>query len=138
VTRRCLKFYSVGGLGILVQLAALELMTAAFHLHYMLATALAVEAAILHNYLWHERFTWVDRPQPKPLPRFFKFNLTTGALSILGNVAAMRILVSLWKLNYVLANAITITACSIGTFLVSDRLVFQGAGTREGNSLSRP
>src|SRR3954452_11942035 len=101
-------------------------MTSAFHLNYMLATALAVEAAIIHNYLWHERFTWADRPERKSLLRFLKFNLTTGALSILGNVVIMGILVTAWKMNYLLANAVTITACSIGNFLVSDRLVFQG------------
>ena len=138
MTTRCLKFYAVGFLGILVQLAVLQCMTATLHIHYMVATALAVEAAIIHNYAWHERFTWSDRRSPKTLTRFLKFNLTTGALSILGNVAAMRILVALWKLNYVLANAITITVCSIGTFLVSDRVVFDRDKRKEGISLSSP
>ena len=122
---RCIKFYAVGGLGIVVQLAALEILTAALHLHYLLATALAVEAAIIHNYFWHERFTWADRPDPRTLLRFVKFNLTTGAMSILANVALMRILLSFWKVSYLLANAVTITACSVVNFLVSDRVVFQ-------------
>jgi putative flippase GtrA len=125
VGTRCLKFYAVGGLGIIVQLAALEILTAALHLNYLLATALAVEAAIVHNYVWHERFTWADRSDPRTMSRFLKFNLTTGAMSILANVAIMRLLLSFWKVNYLLANVITITACSVVNFLVSDRVVFK-------------
>jgi putative flippase GtrA len=138
---RCMKFYAVGGLGILVQLAALQMMTAAFHFNYMLATALAVEAAIVHNYLWHDRFTWADRRDSRTLSRFLKFNLTSGVLSILANVAIMRILLTLWNLNYLLANLVTITACSVVNFLVSDRVVFQ-RGKQDtvagGISLSSP
>jgi putative flippase GtrA len=135
-----MKFYAVGGLGIVVQLSGLEILTAALHLQYMVATALAVEAAILHNYVWHERFTWADRPDPRTLSRFLKFNVTTGAMSIVANVGVMRMLLSLWKMNYLLANAITITAWSMINFVVSDRVVFhrgkQNCG--EGISLSSP
>ena len=49
---RWLKFNAVGVLGAGVQLCVL----AALHrwgVHYLLATALAVESAVLHNYLWH-------------------------------------------------------------------------------------
>lgn len=58
---RWLKFNAVGGLGIGVQLATLALLETALHLGYLPATALAVETAVLHNYLWHERYTWADR-----------------------------------------------------------------------------
>ena len=30
--------------------------------HYLVATAIGVEAAILTNFLWHDRWTWRDRP----------------------------------------------------------------------------
>ncbi len=125
---RWLKFNAVGGMGIAVQLAALAVLKTGLHLDYLLATALAVETAVVHNFLWHERFTWVDRASTTfraALLRFVRFNLTTGAFSILGNLLLMRLFVGGAHLNYVLANLLTIATCSIVNFLVSDRLVFQ-------------
>ena len=89
------------------------------------ATALAVEAAIIHNYFWHERFTWVDRTTGDSWMRFLKFNLTTGMFSIVGNVVLMRCFVAGLHMNYVLANVLTIATCSAVNFLVSDLIVFE-------------
>lgn len=130
VVFRWLKFNAVGAIGIGVQLAALAAFKSGLHLHYLVATALAVEAAVVHNFLWHERFTWADRPVGRGFMRFLKFNLTTGAFSILGNLALMKLLVGLAQMNYMAANMVTIAACSLVNFLVSDRFVFQGSGNK--------
>lgn len=124
---RWLKFNAVGAGGIVVQLLALALLKSGLRLDYLLATALAVEAAVVHNYFWHERFTWADRTTGSSWVRFAKFNLTTGLLSILGNVLVMRVLVGGIHLNYFVANMLTIATCSIVNFLVSDRFVFEGS-----------
>lgn len=124
---RWAKFNLVGGIGIGVQLAALAFLRSGFHLDYLLATALAVESAVIHNFLWHERFTWRDRPSVHArhsLARFARFNLTNGAVSILGNLAIMRALVGGMRVNYVIANLAAVTVCSLANFLLSDRLVF--------------
>ncbi len=120
---RWLKFNLVGGIGIAVQLLALIVLKAGLHMNYLAATALAVETAVIHNFLWHEHFTWADRAGAG-IPRFLKFNLTTGLFSIGGNLALMKLLVDLGRMNYLLANGITITACSVVNFLVSDGFVF--------------
>lgn len=52
---RWLKFNAVGGVGINVQLAVLLVLNSGFHMSYLPATAFAVEMAVLHNFLWHER-----------------------------------------------------------------------------------
>jgi putative flippase GtrA len=122
---RWLKFNAVGAGGIAVQLVTLALLKSALHLDYLTATALAVEAAVIHNYLWHERFTWADRTAGNSWARFAKFNLTTGVFSIVGNVLVMRLLVSGAGLNYFVANILTIATCSIANFLVSDWFVFE-------------
>lgn len=127
---RWLKFNAVGAIGIGVQLAALTILTTGLHANYLLATALSVEAAIVHNFLWHERFTWADRSRIGPaesLRRFMKFNLTTGLFSIVGNVVAMRFLVGAAHIHYLVANMLTIALCSILNFVVSDRFVFSSA-----------
>ncbi len=125
---RWLKFNFVGGIGIVVQLAALALLRSVLHLNYLLATALAVETAVIHNFLWHERFTWKDRPSAhrlQSLARFAKFNATNGAISILGNLLIMRALVGQFKMNYMIANLIAVTICSLINFLLSDWVVFE-------------
>jgi putative flippase GtrA len=47
---RWVKFNAVGGIGILVQLGTLTLLRSGLGVNYLLATALAVEAAVLHNF----------------------------------------------------------------------------------------
>lgn len=126
---RWFKFNLVGGIGVVVQFAALFLLKGLFGFNYLFATAIAVEAAVVHNFVWHEQFTWADRITPScgpSLVRFVRFNLTTGAVSILGNLALMRVMVGQGHLNYLLANAIAIALCSVANFLVSEQWVFQG------------
>ena len=131
---RWLKFNFVGGIGIGVQFAALFILKTVLGLDYLFATAFAVEAAVVHNFIWHEQFTWADRitrdrVQPswqQSLARFVRFNLTTGAVSIVGNLALMRVMVGAGHMNYVVANAVAIALCSIANFLVSDEWVFEG------------
>ena len=128
LTLRWFKFNAVGGLGIGVQLAVLLGLKSGFHLSYLLATAVAVEAAVVHNFLWHERYTWVDRVRPswrKSLPRLLRFNLTNGAVSIGGNLALMKIMVGVGHVNYLAANAVAIVVCSVLNFLLSDAYVFE-------------
>jgi putative flippase GtrA len=124
---RWLKFNAVGALGIAVQLSVLFGLKSGFHLGYLPATALAVEAAVIHNFLWHERYTWADRVQPswrKSLPRLLRFNLTNGGVSILGNLVVMNGMVGLVHVNYLVANGIAIAVCSLLNFLVSEEWVF--------------
>ena len=88
---RWLKFNFVGALGIAVQMGSFALFFSALHVPYIPATALAVEAAVLHNFVWHERFTWKDRTSDAARPRdvamrLVRFHAGNGAVSILGNV----------------------------------------------------
>ncbi|MGA7565142.1 MAG: GtrA family protein [Terriglobales bacterium] len=122
-----LKFNAVGGIGIVVQLAALAIFRSWMRLDYLVATGMAVEIAVIHNFLWHERFTWADRPALRPvqsLVRLAKFNASNGAVSLAGNLALMRLLVGELKVNYVVANLFAIGACSVANFFLGDRFVF--------------
>ena len=95
---------------------------------YLVATFLAVEAAVLHNFIWHERWTWVERTRQKAggvIGRLFRFHLANGLISIAGNLVLMWLFVSRLHLHYFLANLIAIGTCSIVNFFASDRLVFR-------------
>jgi putative flippase GtrA len=125
--RRWCRFNLVGGIGIAVQLSLLYGLKSIFHLNYLLATALAVEAAVIHNFLWHERFTWMEHVRPswnKSAPRFLRFNLANGAISIGGNLALMKFMVGIGHMHYMVANTAAIGICSLVNFVVSDNYVF--------------
>jgi putative flippase GtrA len=124
---RGMKFYSVGAGGIVVQAAVLTLLVRAAEMHYLPATALAVEAAILHNCAWHIRWTWAERRlrRARDAARaLLRFNLTVGAVSIGGNLAFMRLLAGTAGIDPVVANLLSIACCSLVNFLVSDRFAF--------------
>lgn len=129
VARRWLKFNFVGAIGIGVQLAAFTLYNGAGGMNYMLATALAVETAVLHNFVWHERFTWRDLPRGRwrdSALRLLKFHAGNGAISILGNLALMRLFVGVLHIHpYVIANCMAIAICALANFAVSEWFVFR-------------
>ena len=124
---RWLKFNAVGAVGIGVQLAALALLKGVLGLGYLWATGLAVEIAVLHNFVWHERWTWKDRrvTLAQAAARLVRFNLTTGLLSIGSNLVLMRLLVGRLRLHYLAANLIAIGVTSIANFVASEYLVFR-------------
>lgn len=125
---RWLTFNAVGAAGMGVQLLALVALTDGWRLDYRLATALAVEVSILHNFAWHERWTWRDRCQTGGrLRRLAAFNAANGLLSIGGNVVLTTWLVVSLGIHYVVANIVAVAACSIVTFLANDRLVFRSS-----------
>lgn len=127
---RWFKFNLVGWLGVIVQLAALALFLA-LGAYYLLATALAVEVAILHNFVWHERFTWPDRaggPAAAVLRRLLRFNLTTGAVSLVGNVVLVRVFTGVFHIPAVTANVAAIVCLSLANFAVSHLFVFRARG----------
>jgi putative flippase GtrA len=130
---RWMKFNFVGAMGIVVQLVTLFLLKSVLNLNYLLATSLAVETAVIHNFIWHERFTWADRTKSdrmqtssarSSLTRCLRFNVANGAVSILGNLALMKLLVDFGHVNYLAANVIAIALCSLANFLVSEQWVF--------------
>ncbi|HZQ69974.1 MAG TPA: GtrA family protein [Terriglobales bacterium] len=125
---RLARFSVVGALGIAVQLAALRMLSGS-GIHYLAATALAVESAVLHNFFWHQRFTWLDRPgNAETIKRLIRFHLSNGAVSFFGNLLIMRGLVGVLQIPLVPANLLSIGACALINFLLGDRWVFAGTG----------
>ena len=77
--------------------------------------------------------TWRDRATPllrRLLTRFLRFQMANGAISLVGNLLAMRLLVGALHLPVLGANLGAISACAALNFVVSDRLVFVPADVR--------
>jgi len=127
-----IRFNVVGAGGFALQSGALFVLThTTLHVTYLVATALAVELAVLHNFVWHQRWTWKDRPagtMVESLRRLVKFNITNGLVSLVGNLAFMGILVGRLSLPIAGANLISVAACSICNFVLADRVAFDMSG----------
>jgi putative flippase GtrA len=122
---RWCRFNLVGALGMALQLALLAFFNRISGGHYLLATAVAVELTLLHNFVWHFRFTWLDRRDPSSISaRLFRFHLSNGIVSFAGNLALMRIFVRGLGLPIVPANFLAILVCSFANFVLSHCWVF--------------
>ena len=123
-----IRFNVVGVLGFALQTCVLFALTHSPHaIGYLAATAAAVELAVLNNCVWHQRWTWKDRPpatRGETLRRLLKFNITNGAVSITGNLVFMGLLVGRLGLPIVGANVLSVAACSICNFFLADRIAF--------------
>jgi putative flippase GtrA len=127
--RRFGAFAVVGAAGFAVQLLAVAALAWLAHWPAAAATAAAVEAAVLHNFFWHERWTWRDRGTDRSgrLQRLWRFHVANGVVSLAGNVAIATAAVSLLHLNPVVANVLAVGVMSAANFVVADRWVFASA-----------
>jgi dolichol-phosphate mannosyltransferase len=126
-----LKFNLVGVIGIAVQLSSLALFNRWLHGPYLLASAAALELTLLHNFVWHLHYTWRDSKHTRRSSTFtqlLRFHLSNGLVSLVGNLALMRLLVAHAHLPVLAANAISICCCSLANFFLSQNWVF--AATR--------
>lgn len=123
---RFARFNVVGVIGIGVQLVAIWALTA-IGVHYLPATALAVAAAVVHNFIWHRRWTWSDRVRHRggwvaQLTRFWAAN---GVVSLAGNLVVMTVLVGGFGAPPLAANAAAIVCCGLVNYWLGDRFVFR-------------
>lgn len=113
-----LRFNAVGIAGMVVQLALLAGLTRA-GVHYLVATAVAVEAALLHNFFWHVRWTWKGRQ-----PSLLRFHLANGLVSMISNLVWMKVFTGWMGVPAVPANLLAIIITSFVNFVLGDRWVF--------------
>jgi putative flippase GtrA len=119
------KFNLVGAIGMVVQLATLALLNRWMEGHYLFASAVAVEVTLIHNFTLHIRYTWRDRSDnSRRLDQLIRFHLSNGLVSMLGNLALMRVLVDGARMPVLAANGVAILCCSLVNFCLGDGWVF--------------
>jgi putative flippase GtrA len=122
---RWCRFNLVGAMGVMVQLGALAMLNRCLPGHYLLVTGVAVELAVLHNFLWHVRYTWADRcADGLWITKMVRFHLSNGFVSIAGNLTLMHVLVGQMHTPVVVANVVAIVCCGLVSFSLGERWVF--------------
>lgn len=123
---RLIAFATVAAGGLVLQLVTLAVLTMAVDWPYVPATAVAVEVAVLHNFWWHERWTWSDRrlPAVRGAQRLRRYHVTTAMTSIGGNLLLTAAFVELANVPVLAANIAAVGAMAAANFFVADRWVF--------------
>ena len=123
-----MRFNAVGLIGMIVQLEVVAIIVRILDGHYLIATALGVEVAVLHNFAWHQRWTWRDRPATSRRAtaiRLWRFHVLNGAVSLAGNLGLTAFFTGIVRLDAVVSNTIAIVGCSLVNFVASEAVVFQ-------------
>jgi dolichol-phosphate mannosyltransferase len=112
------RFGLVGVSGVAVNTGSLYVLHGLLGWPLIPASVLAVEAAIVNNFLWNDRWTFSARD--KTPYRFFRFNLVSlGGLAI--NTSVLALLVALTRAHYLVANLVAIGAAMAWNFAVNSR-----------------
>ena len=130
---RWAKFIGVGAMGMAVQLGSLAVLNHWLRPHYLVASAVALEITLVHNFVWHMRFTWRGREDRGSWQgQMMRHQMSSGMMSMVGNLVLMRVLVQGAHLPVVASNAIAILMCSLANFCLAEFWAF--AGQRAGGS----
>ena len=122
------RFSVVGFLGAALQLTLVFLLTKYVGVLTTAATLVAVEITILHNFMWHERFTWRNRGPKSPRQialRLWRFHAGNGLVSLAGNTIFIYFLVERLKAPVLPAAIGAIVLCSLANFWIADRWVYR-------------
>ena len=118
---RFVKFGLVGLSGVLVNEGLLWLLTENLGLYYLLSAAIAVETAIITNFILNDIWTFRDRRTPgniSLLGRGLKFNLVSlGGLGI--NIAILWTVTEVVGISYLISNLIGIAGATLWNYTIN-------------------
>ena len=124
---RWLKFNVVGVAGAAVQLGVLWLCAQVLGIHYLLSTILAVESALIHNFAWHQAWTWKGLPPEGSWRRLMRFHLANGFVSLGSNALFTFLFTQYLGLPLLLSNLAAIVITAFLNFGLASAWVFRFA-----------
>jgi dolichol-phosphate mannosyltransferase len=104
---RFVKFSLVGGSGVVVNVGLLHVFTACARLDYRIASIMAIECAVVNNFLWNYFWTWKDRKARSKRSfayMLFKFHLSSGVTALVVNWGLLVLLTEVLHVNYHVPN----------------------------------
>lgn len=118
--RRFIRFCIVGATGVLVNQGLLWLLTDVSGLYYMYSALLSIEASIISNFIFNDRWTFRDkRSAAGPIfIRFLKYNLLCAAGSLL-NYGILWFFTDILHFYYLISNLFGIAAAVIWNYIIS-------------------
>lgn len=129
VSQRVMRFAAVGLLGLTVQVTVLHILVLELAWPTGWSALMAIEVALLHNLLWHERWTWRGhgRGGRERWRQWATFHAANGSLS-LGLTPLVTVLLVGWGCPLVMGHLVAVGLVGVVNFWLADRWVFGGAG----------
>jgi putative flippase GtrA len=122
---RLARFYAVGFGGLMLQLTVVA---CAGHagLDYRVSSVLALGVTLAHNFAWHARWTWSDRRPAggRLVVAFWRFVTANGAVSFVGTVVLLPVVVQQFGVPPVPANLAVIGVCGLVNYWLGGRACF--------------
>jgi putative flippase GtrA len=121
------KFMLVAWIGMGVNTAFLYLFKGVLHVRIIPASLMAIEIAIIHNFIWLRLWAWGDRDRSSQ--PFWKqlavYNVATGAVDLVLNVSILWVLSTFLGVHYLLANILGMIMGPFAKFWLNDKVVFK-------------
>jgi dolichol-phosphate mannosyltransferase len=125
--QRLAKFGLVGTWGFVVNMSILWFLTEMGGLYYLLSSIVAVEIALINNYVLNDLWTWHDRGKSgkrEYLKRMLKYHITASA-AMLTNISILWFFTELVGIYYLTSNIFGILCGAALNFFVNDRWTFR-------------
>ena len=135
--RRFLRFGVVGGSGVLVNQGLLMLLHGGLEWPLLASSIVAIEAAILNNFLWSSVWIWrydYEGSFRRVLRKLVQYQIATLFTSMVVNAGVLTGLVYGFSVDYRLANLAGIAAGMGANFAASELWIFRGARARSRES----
>ena len=97
-----IRFAVVGGIGTLVNLSILYILTDIYGILYLISETFAFIAAVIHNYIWNKVFTFHEDFKEKVVGKGVKFTIIC-IIALIVNLLVLFILVEYFEIFYLLA-----------------------------------
>jgi len=121
---RLIKFGIVGTSGIFINQGILILCVKYFNIDYRIGSLIAIETAIISNFLLNYHWTWNDR-KSKKFVAFIKFNISSFITAFFLNWITLVFLTEVMNIQYWISNLAGIAVAAAVNFLISNFLIFK-------------
>ena len=130
-SHRFVCYCIIGVASVAIKMCVLSVFIEIAHLSCLVATAIAVETAILHSFWWHLFWTWRERSTgiscSRILSRLARFHIANGAVGFVSNLILMKILVENLGLHYIPSNLAATCIAGLTNYVLADFFVFASA-----------
>lgn len=129
--RRFFRFALVGGSGVLVNMGVLILLVSKARWSPVMAAPIAIEFAVVNNFLLNDRWTFGDKRGGRSLfQRFVRYNaLTLGGVLI--SALTLAALVTFSRMHYVVANLFAIGVGTLWNYSTNSLLTWASSSASE-------
>jgi dolichol-phosphate mannosyltransferase len=125
--RRLVKFGLVGSWGFVVNMSILWFLTEMAGLYYLFSSLVAIEIALINNYVLNDLWTWHDRGKAgrrEYFKRMLQYHITASA-AMLTNISLLWMLTEVAGIYYLASNVFGILCGAALNYFVNDRWTFR-------------